>query len=549
MRGAVDMKKLRFGIRAKFVLLFAAMTVLLIAGIGYAAYTLNYNQVITQYQMLAKSSTEMAADLINGDSIPFYVEHGANDEYYETYKHLQDIKLNYGLKYLHVFVPDTESINAFYVFDIYAEGDDPDLVYNLGDETGEIDVYDIAIDLFLTGNSKTTTVVTESEFGYLASAYTPLPDSSGKPVAIIGADIEMGVILGEVRSQTVKILALAIVIILFFATIVLVIVNRQIIHPIKALSDHMKTYASDKEHLSESSFDVHTGDEIEDMADSFNSMSRDIQVYMKNLAEVTADRERIATELNVAKQIQASMLPSIFPPFPNRKKFDLYAMMEPAREVGGDFYDFFMLDERRLAIVIADVSGKGVPAALFMVIAKTLIKNQSGFASTPSEILGIVNNKLLESNEAGLFVTVFMGILETDTGRFLYSNAGHNPPVISRHGDKFEMLKTDSGFILAGFEDFEYTTEEITLSPGDRILFYTDGVTEAANPQEELFGDQRLLDTLNRDDLFDLDVKDLAHAVRHEIDVFAGGAQQADDITIMVLSYKGQGDQGDGSFG
>lgn len=544
------MKKTRFGIRAKFILLFAAMTVLLIAGIGYAAYTLNYNQVKNQYQLLAKSSAEMAADLVNGDSIPGYLANGADEEYNETYKRLQDIKLNYGLKYLYVFIPDTESINAVYIFDIYAEGDDPDLVYDLGDETGEIDIYDIAIDLYLTGRSENTTAVTDTEeFGYLASAYTALYDSSGKPAAIVGADIEMDIILGEVRNQTVKILVLAIAIILTFATIVLSIVNRQIIRPIKALSDHMKTYASDKEHLSESEFVVHTGDEIEDMADSFNTMSHDIKVYMENLAEVTADRERIATELNVAKHIQASLLPSTFPPFPDRKEFDLYAIMEPAREVGGDFYDFFMLDERRLAIVIADVSGKGVPAALFMVIARTLIKNQSGFASAPSEVLEIVNNKLLESNDAGLFVTVFMGILEIDSGRFLYSNAGHNPPAISKSRGKFEMLKTDSGFILAGFEDFKYSTDEIMLAPGDRILFYTDGVTEATNQREELFGDDRLLHTLNRDNVFNNNVEDLVHSIRHEIDVFADGAQQADDITIMVLSYKGQGGQGDGSPG
>jgi sigma-B regulation protein RsbU (phosphoserine phosphatase) len=269
-------------------------------------------------------------------------------------------------------------------------------------------------------------------------------------------------------------------------------------------------------------------------------MTNDIRLYMENLAEVTADRERIATELNVAKQIQASMLPSRFPAFPDRKEFDLYALMEPAREVGGDFYDFFMIDDRHLAIVIADVSGKGVPAALFMVIAKTLIKNQSGFTKTPSEILETVNNKLLESNDAGLFVTVFMGVLETDSGRFIYSNAGHNPPLISHGGKGFEPLKTDSGFVLAGIENFVYTTGEIVLSPGDRLVLFTDGVTEALNPREELFGDRRLADTLNRSDFFGLGTVDLVHSIRKEVDVFADGAPQADDITIMALAYKGQ---------
>jgi len=531
------MKKIKLGIQGKFIILFFILAVLLISGIGYSAYTLNYRQVEQQYLSLAKSSVEMAAELINGDSIPGYLENGANEEYEITNKRLQALKISYGLKYLYVLVPDTQENGAVYAFDAFKPGDDPELVAELGEPAGVIDIYDLALELFLTGHTQQSTVITSSKYGYLASAYAPVFDSTGKPAAVVGADIEMGVIMAEVRAHTIQILLMAVAIIVIFLLIILFVVNRQMIHPIKALSSHMEHFASDKEHLSEEHFTVHTRDEIEKMADSFNSMVGDIKRYTENLASVTADRERIATELNVATQIQASMLPSIFPAFPNREEFDIFATMEPAKEVGGDFYDFFMIDEKRLGVVIADVSGKGVPAALFMVIAKTLIKNQAGYSVTPSDALNIVNEQLLESNEAGLFVTVFIGVLEIDTGRFSYSNAGHNAPLIYRKGRRYEWLKADVGFVLAGWEGFQFKTEELILEPGDRLFFYTDGVTEALNPAEELFGDDRLYETLNRQTISDMGLQELVGYVRNEMEAFTAGAEQADDITMMVLSF------------
>jgi phosphoserine phosphatase RsbU/P len=231
------------------------------------------------------------------------------------------------------------------------------------------------------------------------------------------------------------------------------------------------------------------------------------------------------------------MLPSIFPPFPDREEFDIFAVMEPAKEVGGDFYDFFMVDDRRLGIVIADVSGKGVPAALFMVITKTLIKNQAGVCATPSEVLETVNNKLMESNDLSLFVTAFMGILELDTGRFAYANAGHTSPLISRADGGYDWLKMESGFVLAGLENFRYETEEIVFHPGDRLVMYTDGITEALNPNEELFGNTRLFEALNRPGTADMPLETLISYIRGEVVAFASGAEQADDITVMAMSF------------
>ncbi len=238
-------------------------------------------------------------------------------------------------------------------------------------------------------------------------------------------------------------------------------------------------------------------------------------------------------ELNVASHIQKNMLPCIFPPYPEREEFDIYATMMPAKEVGGDFYDFFLIDSDHLAIVIADVSGKGVPAALFMVIAKTLIKNNTAGMTEPKGIFEKTNDQLCENNEEGMFVTAFMGILEISTGVFSFVNAGHNPPLLKRKGQQFDWLSVKPGFILAGMEGMKYQQESITLSEGDELYLYTDGVTEAMNLEEELFTDQRLKEALNRHRK--LDLKDLLASMKQEIDQFANGAKQADDITMLAL--------------
>lgn len=310
-------------------------------------------------------------------------------------------------------------------------------------------------------------------------------------------------------------------------------VSQNITKPISALNDEVKQ-------LGNGSFDytsnITTGDEIEELSLSFESMTAELKSYIENLSKVTAEKERIGAELDVATKIQASMLPSIFPPFPGRSEFDIYASMQPAKEVGGDFYDFFLIDENTLAVVIADVSGKGVPAALFMVIAKTLIKNNAQYGKSPKEVFEVVNNILCENNDAGMFVTVFMGYLDIITGKFTYVNAGHNPPLLC-DGEKFTWLQSKPGFVLAGLEDMFYKQYEIILKPGNELLLYTDGVTEAVNNENVLFGDPRLMETVNR--LIDLPLKEFTVSIKREINKFAEGAEQSDDITTLTLRYKG----------
>ena len=322
-------------------------------------------------------------------------------------------------------------------------------------------------------------------------------------------------------------------------------VERNITTPVERLSYLTELYArQEHEHdeglaarLHRLADTVPKGDEIGALAVSFRNMMDELDNYMANLAAVTADKERIATELNVATQIQASMLPCIFPAFPGREEFEVYATMTPAKEVGGDFYDFFVVDDDHLALVIADVSGKGVPAALFMVIAKTLLKNAAQTGLSPREVLEKVNNQLCENNEAEMFVTVWFGIFEISTGKLTAANAGHEYPAVRHENGKFELFRDRHGFVLAGMENARYREYEMELRAGDTLFVYTDGVAEATDAANTLYGTDRMLAALNRKET--AGPEELLRSVKEDIDRFVGEAPQFDDITMLALKVKG----------
>jgi sigma-B regulation protein RsbU (phosphoserine phosphatase) len=538
--------KMKLNVKSKVAVIFAVMGVLLAAGVGVMTYTLNYRQVKEQYTNLALSSARMAAALVDGDKIDSFLQGEPDTLFTGTYKSLQDLKTAFNLTYLYIIKPDINKNDGVYIFDVYTEGNDPSLIAAPGDPTGEMDVYDIIMEIYITGHSSNEAIVTDTEYGYLSSAYAPLYKLDGSVAAVVGVDISMDLILRDVRARTIQISIAVLGIIILFLVIILFAVQQSILNPVVRLSRHMQGFDSEDGRLDEIRV-LRSGDELQTMAENFNRMIGDIRSYMTNLAIVTADRERIATELDVATKIQASMLPYIFPPFPDRTEFDLYASMIPAKEVGGDFYDFFLTDDNTLAVVMADVSGKGVPAALFMVIAKTLIKNNAQNGMSPKEVFEAVNNLLCENNDAGMFVTALMGYLDIPSGRFTYVNAGHNAPLIKKASGTYEFLHSKPELVLAGFEDMKYTEHEITLSAGDIICLYTDGVTEAMNNKNELFSDPYLIEVANRCVTFS--VKELITKIKEEVDIFADGAEQADDITMLALEITRRGSQGDGSSG
>ncbi len=278
-----------------------------------------------------------------------------------------------------------------------------------------------------------------------------------------------------------------------------------------------------------------TGDETQLLADSFKNLTERVKKYIIEVQEITAEKERIGAELNVAKRIQADMLPKKFPAFPDRKEFDIYASMNPAKEVGGDFYDFFLVDDDHLAIIMADVSGKGVPAALFMAISKTLIKTQTKIIKEPAKVLEKVNSMLCEVNDEGMFVTVWLGIMEISTGEVIAANAGHEYPVIRCRG-KFELLKDPHSTIIGVLEDEKYDDYKFKLEEGDCLFIYTDGVVEARNTAQKFFKFEGMIDALNREAFSE--PKRLLEIVKGAVDEFAGEEPQFDDITMLAIERK-----------
>ncbi len=373
-------------------------------------------------------------------------------------------------------------------------------------------------------------------YGWLVTAGTPIYDHDGEVIAYCLVDKSMNEIKSVEYSFTGLLLAVTIIIAILVGILYIHLTRKAVINPINALSKAALSYTQSEERNVFSQIDISTGDEIENLSDAMKQMEKDIENYINNITSITAEKERIGAELNVATQIQMDMLPSIFPSFPDKHEFELYASMDPAKEVGGDFYDFFLIDEEHLGLVVADVSGKGVPAALFMVIAKTLIKNRALIGGTPSEILSYANEQLCEGNEAELFVTVWFAILNIKTGKGIAANAGHEHPALRRAGGEYELVMYKHSPAVATMEGLKFREHEFELHHGDTLLCYTDGVTEATNKNNELFGNDRLLAALNKNP--DANCFEVIENLKKDIDEFVGDAPQFDDITMLCLNFK-----------
>lgn len=339
---------------------------------------------------------------------------------------------------------------------------------------------------------------------------------------------------GMEASRTTMIVLLAISLILCSTGAVLL--AGRIVRPVNRMARKVTEISEDKL-LFEMEDSFRTKDEIEVLAQSFANLSSRTVEYIKQITRITAEKERIGAELNVAAKIQADMLPRIFPPYPNTKEFDLFASMTPAKEVGGDFYDFFMVDDSHIALVMADVSGKGVPAALFMVIAKTLIKDRTLQGGTPAEILGDVNAQLCEGNEASLFVTVWLAIIDLKTGDGMAANAGHEHPALRHKGGEFHLVEYRHSPAVAVMEGMKFREHPFHLDKNDTLFVYTDGVPESTDRNNTLFGNERMLEALNRNP--DADPKTILKNVSDGISEFIGDAEQFDDTTMLCFRYKG----------
>ena len=268
-------------------------------------------------------------------------------------------------------------------------------------------------------------------------------------------------------------------------------------------------------------------------------MEEQIQRYVENLTRATAEKERIGAELSLATRIQYAMMPHVFPAFPECAEFDVYASMDPAKEIGGDFYDFFLIDDDHLCMVVADVSGKGIPAALFMMVSKIILQSCAMLGNSASEILTRTNEAVCSNNPEQMFVTVWLGILEISTGKLTAANAGHEHPVLKRVDGGFDLIKDKHGLVIGAMDGVQYKDYELMLYPGDKLFVYTDGVPEATDVENKLFGTERMLTALNEDP--DAAPDQILMNIRRAVDKFVQDAEQFDDLTMLCMEYKGKG--------
>lgn len=380
------------------------------------------------------------------------------------------------------------------------------------------------------------------EWGRFRSIFIPMRTEKGTRF-ISGADIEVSFIQGRLVQLLLTNVLLGLLVFLVVWLLSHLVLSR-VLSPITRLTSctgdlvRQEFRLNDEQNQALVQISQHGRDEIGLLADSFLGMQGALREYMENLKKTTAAKERIESELKIAHDIQMSLLKKVFPPFPQRSDIDLYAVLEPAREVGGDLYDFGMVADDLLYVCIGDVSDKGVPAALFMAVTTTLLRRaaqQEGVS--PAEVLKSVNDDLAAENENLLFVTLFCGILNVRTGELRYSNAGHNPPLVVRADGTVDWLPLPEGLVLAVRPQSTYRTVTVRLFPGDAILLYTDGVTEAMNGDRTPYSEETLLRTVRAG--AGKSPREQVDAILHSVREHAGGAPQSDDVSILALLYRG----------
>lgn len=533
------MKKRITGLTGKLtlgVIIFGILLGAIISIIGYREFT---SVLQRQYNDSAYEIAETAAKYLNPDKFEEYLSTGEQDEEYrEIEKRLDDLVDATNTTLIYVAKVDTSDYRTLtYIYDSVNSASGFDR-YPLGyTAVGVDEKYVNNVRNIITKGERATEYLYSysEESGAHTTAGIAIYDSKGKIVAILGVEKAMRR-LKNARDTYVKDTLLGVLVaVCLFLLAYSAFLYREVLLPILAVTDEAKRFA-DSNTPSDKLASIKKNDEIGVLAKAVNKMETDIVEYVENLTMVTAEKERIGAELSIATQIQANMLPSIFPAFPDRPEFDIYATMNPAKEVGGDFYDFFMVDERHLAIVMADVSGKGVPAALFMVIGKTLIKDHTQPGRDLGEVFTKVNDLLCESNSEGLFITAFEGVLDLVSGEFTFVNAGHEIPFICKKGGSYEPYKIRAGFVLAGMEGMCYKCGSMQLAPGDRLFQYTDGVTEATDKDGKLYGMTRLGEILGQN--ASLPPTELLVRIKEDIDAFVGDAPQFDDITMLCLEYR-----------
>jgi len=520
-----------------YIVLFC---VLLTASIGYIGYGEFKNLSDIEYVKSSNQFAYTARSFINAEKLADYARSGKpDDEWNETMEKLRYITDIGNLASISVTIPDTEEYaSRIYIYDTINEnvlsGAVPHgigEVESLADKSAE---YKNTIALIMElGISHSESIPHASMGGYVTVAI-PVVNDKDENVAVLtvikAMNEEEFLHQRYLRSTVIASIVITLLIVVIYAFMTIF----KIVRPLRYITFETSHFAQHGGTLTGTLKHVHNNDEFGILAKSIEKMSVDMTEYIDKITHMAAENERISTELNVATEIQANMLPTLYPAFPEIKDFDLFASMSPAKEVGGDLYNYILLDDDHIMLAVGDVSGKGVPAALFMVITKTLLTSHAVQHLSPAEILETTNNQLCENNAASMFVTCWLGILTISTGELRFVNAAH-PHAIIYTGGEFKYLETKANLMLGGMEGTRYVENTVTLKHGDRILLYTDGVTEATNERNELFGEERLLESVKK--TLAMNAKGTVESIREDIDLFTGQADQFDDITMLDFIY------------
>ncbi len=452
-------------------------------------------------------------------------------------RRFNDLKKAFNVDYLYILAINGRVNEGFFLLSAsdgtVERGVGPENAYILGREAEfEESNRETFTELFKTGQDQA--IFTENYVSRYQLLFT-----IGDMNIISGMSLNVKHVRSDVEKQTWTFSIIFFILLLVLSLFCLLHINRYTIKPLRKVILSVDEFAQSKDSkkVAEELSTVSSRNEIADLADGVTAMANEIGAYFEQIESITAEKERTRTELALATNIQVSVLPHVFPAFPNEKRFDIYASMYPAKEVGGDLYNFFLIDEDHLCLVIGDVSGKGVPAALYMMNVNTILHNFAMLGKGAAETLEQTNDLLCATNDAEMFVTVWMGILEISTGKLAAANAGHEYPALKRSDGKFELLRDRHGLVLGGMEGVKFKGYDLQMYPGDKLFVYTDGVPEATNDKDQLFGTDRMTDALNIDP--DGDPQALLQTMKQQVDLFVGDAPQFDDLTMLCLEYKG----------
>ena len=512
--------------------------------ISIVIYWAVYNSIVENLGARAYNSAATLAQLLDFSKVKKYKENPiVDDEYRDTIKKFDIFKTSMKLKYLYVESWDEQG-SRFIIYDATEPGDGvEDSAYGRELLGAHLEYSDYANQFIMNSDNIDLYKVENNFYGHTVASHYPLKDENGKNFAIVGADISFDEIISQVKKSIFFLLILVHITIILVTLAIIYIIQRNIYIPLRKISNIAKNFVNKKhDKINVNLIKYDQNDEIGSLANSFDKMMLGIKKYSKHIEKVVAEKKYISAELNIAIQIQRALIPHIFPAFPELKEIDIYAVMHPAKKVGGDFYDFFLIDEYRLAFVIADVSGKGIPAALLMVITKTLIKKEATLNNDPGIIFKNVNDQMCDdsNNSLGMFITAFMGILDLRTGEVSFSNAGHINPMIKKRNGKFNKLRMKKQFVIAGMPNLDFKTEKFKMDAEDIIFLYTDGITEAEGANLKFLGEENLMSILDSIDTEKSSLKQISNIVIDKVKEFREDRPQSDDITILVIKYNGK---------